>query len=281
MSDKAKPEKFFDRLRIRSRDIGSWVCVGLDVEVAKIPGFLQPLKHPQAEFCRRIVEATSDVALCYKINMAFFEAEGLSGYHSLMETFALIPKDVPVILDAKRADIGNTSKQYARACFEEFGADAVTVNPYLGHDALEPFLEYRDRGIYVLGLTSNPGAKDFELLVCDGTPLYEHVARQVARWNTRGNCGLVVGATQADSFARLRQLVPELPFLVPGVGAQGGSIEEVVRHGPTHSGIPPVVNSSRGIIFASSGEDFAQAARTATINLRDEIRRAIKTAEQN
>lgn len=266
--------KFFERLKARSEKIGSWVCVGLDVEPAKLPQCVRGESSPQEAFGRRIVEATADLTLCYKVNIAFYEAEGRAGYEALEKTLAAIPNDVPVILDAKRADIGNTSRQYARAAFDELGADAITVNPYLGQDSLLPFLECEEKGILILCATSNPGAKDFQFLQCEGEPLYEKVARKVADWNTRKNCGLVVGATHGEVFRRLRERAPELPFLVPGVGAQGGALEEVVRWGLTEKQVPPMINSSRGILYASSGEDFAEAARAATQNLRDAIRHA-------
>ncbi len=264
--------KFFEYLKHRAEAIGSWVCVGLDIDPEKMPPHLRPRQDGVLAFGQEIVHATADLALCYKINAAFFEAQGLMGYHALELLVEGIPEDVPVIYDAKRGDIGNTSEQYARACFDLLGADAITVNPYLGRDAIEPFLEYEQRGVFVLGATSNPGAKDFQNLYCDGKPLYEHVARQVSQWNERGNCGLVVGATRGEVLSQLRQIAPDLPFLVPGVGAQGGDLEEVARWGRTDSGVPPIINSSRGILYASTGKDFAEAARAAAEQMRDAIR---------
>ncbi len=266
---------FFERIRDRAKAIHSWVCVGLDIDPGKLPAHLAGEKNAQKAFGAEIVGATHDLALCYKINSAFFEAEGLIGYATLQELIADIGQHrVPVILDAKRGDIGNSSRQYARAAFEVLGADAVTVSPYLGQDALQPFLDYGDKGTIVLGVTSNPGGKDFQFLDCGGSPLYEQVVRKVAAWNSRDNCGLVVGATQGEVFERLRQIAPELPFLVPGVGAQGGALEPVVRWGVTTSGVPPIINSSRAILYASGGKDFAEAARAATLQLRDGIQQA-------
>mgnify|MGYP006300121347 FL=1 len=266
--------KFFDQIKRQAAKRDSWLCVGLDIEPARIPESARKSRNAQADFGRRIIETTADIALCYKINIAFFEAEGSSGYQALNELMLAIPAEVPVILDAKRGDIGNTARQYAKACFEDMGAGAVTVNPYLGGDSLEPFLKHEDKGVIVLGLTSNPGSRDFQFLECEGKPLYEHVAVKVAEWNTRGNCGLVVGATHQGMLERIRALAPEVPFLVPGIGAQGGTLEEVVRHGLTASGVPPMINSSRGILYASDAVHFPQAAREAAIRLRDKIRAA-------
>jgi len=266
---------FFRRVKERAEQTHSWVCVGLDIDKAKLPAHLRGEKNAQKAFGLEIVRATHELALCYKLNSAFFEAEGLVGYATLRELIAEIAqRRVPVILDAKRGDIGNSSRQYARACFDALGADAVTVSPYLGRDALEPFLDREDKGVIVLGVTSNPGGKDFQSLECRGVPLYEQVALKVAAWNSRGNCGLVVGATKGELFQRLRRIAPELPFLVPGVGAQGGALDPVVRWGATAAGIPPLINSSRAILFASDGEDFAEAARAAAQELRDSIRQA-------
>lgn len=266
---------FFNRLRSRAQRLNSWVCVGLDIDPKRIPVCLKEKPNAQEAFGIAIIEATHDVAMCYKANSAFFEAEGVKGHKALEAIVAEARRnEVPMILDAKRADIGNTSKQYATACFDRLKADAITVNPYLGQDGLQPFLDYEDKGIFVLGLTSNPGAADFEKLLCDGMPLFEHVAKKVASWNDHGNCGLVVGATQPEELERMRGLVSELPFLVPGIGAQGGALDPVVKHGCTSKGVPPVINSSRGILYASSGEDFAQAATKAAEQLRDRIRTA-------
>lgn len=264
---------FFTYIQELAQERNSWVCVGLDVDPEKIPAHLRFHENGIVEFAHEIIRATQDRVLCYKINSAFYEALGVWGQSALEEITESIPEPVPFILDAKRADIANSSEQYARACFETLAADAVTVNPYLGRDALEPFLEYENRGVIVLGVTTNPGAQDFQYLECNGAPLYEHVARKVVEWNERGNCGLVVGATQGGAFRRMREIAPEVPFLVPGVGAQGGALDEVVRWGVTQSGIPPIINSSRGILYASGGEDFAEAARSATIQLQEAIQK--------
>jgi orotidine-5'-phosphate decarboxylase len=184
-----------------------------------------------------------------------------------------IPGDIPVILDAKCNDIGNTARAYARAAYQTLGADGVTVNPYLGRDGVQPFLDDEEHGIFLLARTSNPSAPDLQDHIIKGHPLYEEVAHLATQWDEElpGTCSLVVGATYPDELARLRQIAPRLPFLIPGIGAQGGNLEAAVAHGPTAEGIGPVINSSRGIIYASSGPDFAEAARAAAIKLRDSI----------
>ncbi len=267
--------KFFEVIKERAETIGSWVCVGLDVNPEKIPAHIRFEENPILKFSQGIIEATREVALCYKINSAFFEAQGIWGIQALEKIFVEMPEDVPVILDAKRADIANTSEQYARSAFEVFGADAITVNPYLGKDSLDPFLEYEFRGVFILCATSNPGARDIQhLILDDGRPLYERVAQEAGQWNLNQNIGLVVGATQPEALQEIRQIAPDLPFLVPGVGAQGGALEAVVRWGVSSDGVPPIINSSRGIIYASEGENFAEAAREAALALRDRIREA-------
>jgi len=183
-----------------------------------------------------------------------------------------VPKNIPVILDAKRGDIGNTARAYARAAFDELGVDAITVNPYMGYDAIEPFIEYRDKGVFVLCRTSNPGAADFQALDCGGKPLYRLVADRVEEWNKHGNIGLVIGATQPEELKAIREAHPTLPLLIPGVGAQGGSLELAVKYGCTADGIA-IINSSRQVLYASSGPDFAAAARAAALSLRDEMNR--------
>ena len=181
-----------------------------------------------------------------------------------------MPKNIPVILDAKRGDIGNTAKAYACAAFDELGADAITVNPYMGYDSLAPFIEYKDKGVFVLCRTSNPGASDFQSIECDGKPLYRVVADRVEGWNKYKNLGLVVGATRIEELKSIREAHPTLPLLIPGVGAQGGSLELAVRYGHTENGLA-VINVSRAVLYASSGPDFAAAARAAALSLRDEM----------
>ena len=228
-----------------------------------------------ADFCKAMIEATSDVVCAYKPQIAFFEAEGLPGLRALEAAINAIPSHIPVILDAKRGDIGNTSTAYAKAIFDVWGADAITVSPYMGGDSLEPFLAYRDRGVFVLARTSNPGGADFEDLrvqTPDGErPLYEQVVRAAQTWNTAGNVGLVVGATVPEELAQVRSLAGDMPILIPGIGAQGGDLEASVRNGVDPNGRRAVVNAARGVLYASKGPDFADAARAAAIEIRDGI----------
>jgi len=270
---------------------GNFVCVGLDSEFGKIPESARrsgnerdvSVANTVVAFNRAIVEATKDLVCAYKPNAAFYEAYGDEGIGALQRTIAdihAIAPDVPVILDAKRADIGNTNAGYVDAAFGFLRADAITVHPYLGAEALQPFLARAEKGIIVLCRTSNSGAGEFQDLlvrVSDGAsetvmPLYRFVAMQVAHgWNKNGNCALVVGATYPDELARVRKLVGDMPILIPGIGAQGGDVEKTVSAGKDSRGQGMIVNSSRGIIFASKGADFAEAARRETEKLRDFI----------
>ncbi|WP_152042741.1 orotidine-5'-phosphate decarboxylase [Salinigranum salinum] len=259
---------FFHRLRQRIDRIDSVVSVGLDPDPARIPDHLREHDLPRWAFNRRIIDATHEHAACYKPNAAFYE-DG-DGWRALRETIAYAHgKDVPVLLDAKRADIGNTSRQYAHLLDH---ADAITVNPYLGRDSLEPFLSRADKGVFVLCRTSNPGGGDLQdLELASGDRVYERVAALADLWNANGNVGLVVGATTPDELASVREQVPDLPFLVPGVGAQGGDAEAAVTHGLA-DGVG-LVNSSRGIIFAGEdrGEAFASVAGEAAKRLKKRL----------
>ncbi len=261
---------FLDKLAKSIRNNRSFVCVGLDPDPSLMPEGLSVL-----DFNRAIVQATSEFACAYKPNFAFFEALGMEGIAALRETVKSIPSDIPVIADAKRSDIGNTAKAYARAIFDYFGFDACTVNPYLGSDAVEPFLEYEDKGIFVLCRTSNAGAADFQSLRCQ-TPegvkkLYEIVAEKANTWNKNGNIGLVVGATYPDELKAVRASFPEMPFLIPGIGAQGGDLNFTVKNGLDTTRQKTVINSSRQILYASRGSDFAEAAAKAARTMRDQI----------
>lgn len=270
---------------------GRFVCVGLDSELGKIPDGLRlnqffkdgtDVADVVVEFNRAIIEATADLVCAYKPNVAFYEALGSDGLKALkgtIEAINAVAPDVPVILDAKRADIGNTNAGYVQMAFEFLGADAITVNPYLGAEALQPFLARRDKGIIVLCRTSNPGAGEFQDLCVNGEPLYRVVARRVAtEWNKNGNCGLVVGATAPHELAEVRQIVGDMPILIPGIGAQGGDIEKTLTAGKNSRGRGMIINSSRGIIFASNGSDFAEAARRETQKLHDAINRCLRVA---
>lgn len=265
---------------------GSYLCVGLDTDISKIPKHLLSSPDPIFQFNKQIIDATKDLCVGYKINTAFYEAMGLKGWESLERTVNYIPQEHFKIADAKRGDIGNTSSQYAKAFFEALNFDAVTVAPYMGEDSVRPFLEYRDKWAIVLGLTSNTGAKDFELQRFDtktdlldegihiekhGTKfLYEMVLEKVSKWGSTNNLMFVIGATQADEFANIRQLTPEHFYLVPGVGAQGGSLKEISGKAMTKDcGI--LVNASRAIIYASMKENFADEAKLVAQQYQTEM----------
>lgn len=258
----------------------SWVCVGLDPEIDRFPAHLRDRPDAILAFNRAIIDATADLVCAYKPQIAHYAAEAAE--EQLLDTIRYIRErapGVPVILDSKRGDIGSTAEKYAREAFERYGADAVTVNPYLGRDSAEPFLSYADKGVVILCRTSNAGAREFQDLEIGGKKLYQIVAEKVANeWNTNGNCLLVVGATYPQELAEVRALTGDMTFLVPGVGAQGGDVEAAVRHGRTTDARGLVINSSRGIIYASTGEDFAAAARAATLQLRQAINAAHKLA---
>ncbi len=265
---------FFAKLQGAIADRRSILGIGLDPELARLPAHLPRTPDGVLRFAREIVDATADLVCTYKPNLAFYEALGPEGLAVLAETVRFVPHDLPVLGDAKRGDVGNTSRAYAVALFERLGLAAVTVNPYLGGDSLEPFLAYADRGVFVLCRTSNPGAGELQCLpVCDGPqtrPLYEVIALRARAWNTRGNVGLVVGATAPAELERIRELAPELPILVPGVGAQGGDLTAAGRAHRAEA--PAIVSVSRSILYASAGPDFARAARAAAISLRDDLR---------
>lgn len=273
------------RSMLEARWADTMVCVGLDTDAGQIPeaAWAGTTANTMFEFNRAIVDATADLVCAFKPNIAFYEDQGVDGLKALIATTAYIRKkasDVPIILDAKRADIGNTNKGYVRAAFHQYGVDAITVNPYLGGEALEPFLKEGDKGIIVLCRTSNPGAgelQDLQVPIVDDdgprtVPLYQCVAMYVAlRWNQYKNCAVVVGATYPDELREVRKLVYDMPILVPGVGTQGGDVEKTVAAGIDSRGQGMIINSSRGIIFASKGADFAEAARQETLKLRNMI----------
>ena len=288
-----------NKLTTAQQTNNSWLCIGLDPVMDRLPDTVRGSESPLLAFGRAIVEATADLACAYKPNLGFWLAEGPAGLRALQDLIAYIPSHLPVILDAKFNDVGHTAAAYARAAFETLGVDAVTANPYLGLDALRPFLASEEHGIFLLARTSNPSAPDLQDLrvnqperhyaglgispappVYDGA-LYEEVARLAVQWDAEhpGSCGLVVGATYPEELARLREIAPALPFLIPGVGAQGGSLEAAVTHGPTNGGIGPVINSSRSILYASSGPDFAKAARAAALALRNQINQFRETTQ--
>ncbi|MDP6824636.1 MAG: orotidine-5'-phosphate decarboxylase [Dehalococcoidales bacterium] len=248
----------------------SLLCVGLDPDPEMMPNQVSVF-----EFNRVIIEATADLVCAYKLNFAFYEALGDDGFDILRRTVEHIPNDIPVIGDAKRGDIGNTAKAYARSIFTSFNFDAATVNPYLGFDSVEPFIQYRDRGVFILCRTSNAGAVDFQSLRTElkgsSHPLFEIVAIKASQWNTLGNIGLVVGATYPEELKLIRANHPDILLLIPGIGTQGGALSSTVCYGVDAHGGKAIINSSRQIIYASQGKDFAQAAGRAAAELRDQI----------
>ncbi len=266
---------FLSTLKNRWRSANSLLCVGFDPDPTKLPAPLRDRPDGVLEFCRAIVDATADLVCAFKPQIAYFASSRAEGQlEALIAHIHAAHPGVPVILDAKRGDIGSTAEHYAREAFERYGADAVTVNPYLGFDSIEPFLAYRDRGTILLCRTSNRGGSDLQALDVGGKKLFEQVAHLAATsWNTNGQLGLVVGATFPDELARVRALVGELPVLAPGIGAQGGDVEAAVRAGCTTDGTGLIINSSRAILYADGGERFAQAARAAALATRDLINR--------
>ncbi|MEG3789851.1 orotidine-5'-phosphate decarboxylase [Lysobacter sp. CCNWLW3] len=264
---------FMQALRLRWQQADSLVCVGLDPEPAKFPARFAADPDAVFGFCRDIADATAQYACAFKPQIAHFAALGAEdALARLIAHLHAAHPGVPVILDSKRGDIGSTAQHYASEAFDRYHADAVTANPYLGRDSVQPFLDRADRGVVVLCRTSNPGAGDLQDLVVDGRPLYQHVAHKVAHeWNAHGNCALVVGATWPEQLREVRAIVGEVPFLVPGVGAQGGDVEAVVKNAKTADGTGLMVSSSRAILYASGGADYAQAAAQAAKSLRDEI----------
>lgn len=269
---------FSDKLARTARRNHSWLCVGLDPDLDKIPYPLKARYRSEAlvEFNRRIVEATADLVCAYKLNSAFYEVLGPRALELLRATRQAIGDDIPVILDAKRGDIAHSARHYAKTAFDVYGADAVTVSPYLGFDAIEPFFDYRDRGVFVLCRTSNPGARNIQDLNCGGRPLYQRVAELALRWKreTKVELGLVMGATYPDELSIVREIVgDEMLMLIPGVGAQAGDLERAAKAAMDVTGERAIISVSRGVLYASTGEDFAQAARREAERLREEINR--------
>ena len=270
---------FLDMLRTAEQQNASLLCVGLDPEPTKFPGALKGDAGKIFEFCAAIVEATADLAIAFKPQIAYFAAHRAEGQlERLIAHMRQVAPQVPVILDAKRGDIGSTAEQYALEAFERYGADAVTLSPFMGFDSVQPYLKHHGKGAFLLCRTSNPGGDDLQaqrLASVDGQPLlYEHVARLAqGPWNLNGQLGLVVGATYPAEIERVRQVAPTLPLLIPGVGAQGGDAAATVKAG-WRPGAPIVVNSSRAILYASSGDDFAAAARREALKTRDLLQSA-------
>ncbi|MDD5596729.1 MAG: orotidine-5'-phosphate decarboxylase [Victivallaceae bacterium] len=251
----------------------SMVCVGLDPDLDKLPACLKSLEFPIFEFNRQIIDATSDLVCAYKPQAAYYA--GQNADDQLKMTIAYIREkhpEIPVILDVKRGDIGSTAQMYAREAFERYQADAVTLNPYMGFDTLKPFLDHAESGVIILCRTSNPSSCELQELVCGGRTIFEHVAVLARdKWNYNKNVLLVIGATFPEELGRIRKLCPEMPFLVPGVGAQGGDVKKVIENGAAADGFGLVINSSRGIIYADGTENFAAASRKAALKLRATI----------
>lgn len=267
---------FMELLKNAWKENNSLVCAGLDPVPEKMPPCVMKCTHPVFEFNKAIIDATKNTVCAYKPQAAMYE--GVGAEEDLEKTINYIHENapgIPVILDAKRADIGNTSAMYAKEAFERYGADAVTVNPYLGRDALKPFLDRAEKGVIILCRTSNPGAKEVqELRLESGEPLYLRLAKLIAEeWNANGNVMLVAGATFPGELGAIRKAAGDMPLLVPGIGAQGGDLEGVLKNGLTAEKTGLVINSSRGIIFASNGDDFASAAAAAALDLKNKINR--------
>jgi orotidine-5'-phosphate decarboxylase len=268
---------FIEKLTRATRKNKSLLCVGLDPDPERMPDGVSVL-----EFNKAIIEATADLVCAYKLNFAFYEALADEGFEALKHTVSYIPGDIPTIGDAKRGDIGNTAKAYTKAIFTNLNFDATTVNPYLGFDSIEPFIQYHDRGVFILCRTSNTGAIDFQSLSAEledsgNRPLFEIVALKASQWNIHGNIGLVVGATYPEELKTIRHNHPDMPLLIPGIGAQGGDLALTIRYGVDSKGEKAIINSSRQIIYASREKVFAQAARGAATELRNQINYHLST----
>lgn len=264
--------KFKERLLRACRTNRSLLCIGLDFEMSLVPPHIRDSDYPILEFNEAIIDATMDLVCAYKPNIAYYEKHGERGVTMLRKTVEKIPEEIPVILDCKRGDIGPTARAYAEAYFDDLGVDAVTVNPYLGFDSLEPFLSYEDRGVFVLCRSTNPGAADFQDLQVGGTPVYEHVARKALTWNQHENIALIAPSTQPKALQTIRRVAgPSVPILVPGIGAQGGTVQDAVRFGANLRGENAILSASRSILYASNGADFADAARKVASKLREDM----------
>lgn len=273
-------KNFNERLQQTIRARQSLLCIGLDPDLQKLPAHLPRSPEGLVDFCKAIISATREYAAAFKVNFAFFEALGKAGWDALEKVAAALPDEAIKIADAKRGDIGNTAQRYAEAIFRQLPFDAMTANPYLGEDAAQPFLADPAKGVFFLCRTSNPGSNDIQHFPDRTRPLYLHVAAQVREWNKNGNAGLVVGATHPRELQQVRKASPELPFLIPGVGAQGGDLETAVQIGATATGDLALINASRSIIFADTGKNFAAAAAQEAEKMRH-VMRSILFASPN
>ena len=266
-----------EKLSTFIKESGNFLCVGLDSDISRIPKHLFDFKDPVLEFNKSIIDATKDHCIAYKPNIAFYESRGAAGWESLAKTLDHIPDTHFTIADAKRGDIGNTSRQYAKTFFETLDFDAITVAPYMGIDSVSPFLEYEDKWVILLALTSNKGSVDFQHMTdVDGVKLYEQVIKKSQEWGTTDNLMYVVGATHPESFAHIREIAQDHFLLVPGVGAQGGTVKDVCDYG-LNDDVGLLINSSRGIIFASDGEDFDVKAGQSAQHLSDQMRSILQS----
>lgn len=256
----------FQKLQEATARNNSVLCVGLDTELSKLPGHFPREKESIIRFNEEIISATKDCVNSYKINFAFYEQYGRHAFGLIERTIAAIPKDIMIIADAKRGDIGNTSRAYANAVFNELKCDSVTVSPYMGGDSVKPFLEYEEKMVFLLCLTSNPGSRDFEYLNSGGMPLYKHVMKRSMEWADEKRLGYVVGATHPSELAELREMAGGHAFLIPGIGAQGGDAEATLK---ANGAAPALVNLSRAVIYASPEKDFAEKARETALSYRD------------
>ncbi|MGA8264643.1 MAG: orotidine-5'-phosphate decarboxylase [Ignavibacteriaceae bacterium] len=253
------------------------ICVGLDSDLNKIPSHLKSSESPILEFNKAIIESTYKFAAAYKVNFAFYEKNGAEGFEVIEKTISLIPDDILIIADAKRGDIGNTSQMYASAVYDYFKCDAVTIHPYMGSDSVNPFLENKGKINFILALTSNKGANDFEKLrLEDGSFLFQNVIKKVKEWNKNKNCGIVFGATQIEELSENVKLFGDLPVLLPGIGAQGGSLEDVIKVFKTNNRLNILINSSRGIIYRDNSNKFAESAKNEIIRLNEIVKNTLK-----
>ncbi len=262
---------FSQRLQTAQNKSNSLLCVGLDTDIKKIPAHFQSRKNGILEFNKQIIEATKDFVCAYKINFAFYESLGKEGWTIIEKTRAAIPSDIITIADAKRGDIGNSSSYYANAILHEMKFDSITVAPYMGKDSVQPFLEWKEKGVFILALTSNEGAFSFQYKKIGKKRLFEVVVETSQQWTALANLGYVVGATKSKDIKSVRSLAPTAPFLVPGVGVQGGSVEDVIRYGCSKDGFGVIINASRSILYASNEKNFSFAAQNEAIKLNTEI----------
>lgn len=271
---------FSEKLKEIISSRNSLLCVGLDPDLDLLPDPLKADSDALYEFCAEIVRTTRHVAAAYKLNFAFFEVEGAKGWDVMARLLRTIPPNLLTIADAKRSDIGTSSKKYAEAILQRLNFDAVTVNPYMGKDSVQPFLQWPEKGAFILGLTSNPGSRDFQHLQINARPLYKKVVKEVLAWNRNDNCGLVVGATHPDDLEGVRNIAPKLPFLIPGVGAQGGSLKQAIKYGTDAEAGAALITVSRSILYKSSGYDFAEEAQKEAESLNQQIN-SFRTQKQS